>query len=249
VLVDVTLDGVTVPCLVDTGADAVFVLEDTVAAGAPGELLAVDVLEIGGVTSSDPLVAVAEPDFLAALAEVVGLSAPLACVLGYRGWPTAVVLLDWDAERVWLGDDWSSLPERGPPEAELYLSFGDPVPLAYAGIEGELEPLSLLDTGAGPVVLTQAWYDRLSQPPALEAGTAATADGVLSVGLGTLGEVSLGGVVHEDVALAVFDVPQLEVFEDIMGVEIGAIVGADVLTRQAMGWHRGDAEVWFWGSR
>lgn len=246
-LAEVEVDGEAWRCLVDTGADALYLRWPGGQVGAPIEGVTA---RVGGLEVPSEVLVAADEAFLDALASAVGVST-LPCVLGTPGWPAEVLGFDWQADRVWLGETVVEVEAAiGQPRlASVPLITAEPVPVGEVGLPGGASLLALFDTGASELVLCDAAYGRLTDPPPLTPGTAVTADGELTVGFGVLERVTVGALRFEQVPVAVFDVPQLAVLRQVVGVQVEGVLGADLLTRHAWVLDRGAPAALWLGER
>jgi len=232
--VDVEIEGVRVRCMVDTGADVLYVVPWLVPDAREGQLFYLDKIHYGPVTQRDVPTVVLDQEIFNAIGRRV--PGQVDCLLGFTILPESGVI-DFASETLWSMPSPRWEPEDTVERIDIVPVMVWPFPMGRATFGGGTEVTSLLNTSALLPVLRTWVFDELVDPPPTTPASVVTEDGTIEAHLTDL-PISMRGEAGVTVEVLVYDSPELDFLEEALFTELDAVIGAEYLLQHAFSWDR-----------
>jgi hypothetical protein len=230
--VEVEIDEVGVRCMVDTGADVLYVVPWLAPQQPEGVLFYVDRIDYGPVTQHNvPTVVLDQERF-----NEIGRTVPgqVDCLLGFTVLPETGII-DYAAQTLWSGPSPLWEPENTVERMEMDTVLVWPFPMGRATF-GDAEPVTALLNTSSPFSVLRPWvFDTLSDPPGKTPASVVTEEGTIEAYFADL-PISVKEEPGVTVEVLVYDSPELDYLEDALFIDLDAVLGVEYLLQHALYW-------------
>jgi len=232
--VEVEVDGVRVRCMVDTGADILYVVPWLATDHLEGQLFYVDRVDYGPNTVRNVPTVVLDQEVF----NEIGRRVPgqVDCLLGFTVLPPSGII-DYASETLWAGPSPRWEPEDAAERIEVDTVLMWPFPLGHATFGGGTEINALFNTSAILPILRTWVFDELPDPPPTTPASVIGPDGTIAARFADL-PIAIGDEPGLTVEVLVYDSPDLDYLEDALLVDMDAVIGAEYLLQHALFYDR-----------